>query len=497
MNPEFDEVLLTAYLDNEVTEAERARVEEQLRASEASRLLLEELRSVRTLVEQLHLSQPSRNFQIGPWNENNETSQTSPVGLNIDGSHWKISYQRLASIAALIAIAICASVLLLGPNRNSISRLESTDTDASSTRTLSLQAENKDLPSMEKNNADTAVSRSRGADGASFDTSQTGLAIEDSPVGIPGAFGGPVRSAPLAKHKASPSETNDVELVPAPVVVDPLINPALGLSNPADPLQRLQRLEPSTKLLLESLFEKQASGNNEWESLDSLRTQDSFFRSNGRSEDFVQRSDAMHSTSDESIARFSFRYKPTTELELALAEKLHDKDAKITSAAKPTNENGLTDGVVDSKLKEVDVQRKNLSLKTAEDTLIVEFQIPREDWENGAKRLRDLGVEVPLELPESEYLDFVATTKEAAKDEAPESLSNAPVTRLQVDAKDTGSRELSRWKLQRPEQLGRAKLELRTMRKSELEKEAVPETNGREWNGAYATVRIRVRAIKK
>ena len=33
MNPEFDEVLLTAYLDNEVTDSERMKVEEQLRAS--------------------------------------------------------------------------------------------------------------------------------------------------------------------------------------------------------------------------------------------------------------------------------------------------------------------------------------------------------------------------------------------------------------------------------------------------------------------------------
>jgi len=38
----------------------------------------------------------------------------------------------------------------------------------------------------------------------------------------------------------------------------------------------------------------------------------------------------------------------------------------------------------------------------------MEFQIPSEDWTAGAKRLRQLGVDVPLELPSEDVLEFAA-----------------------------------------------------------------------------------------
>ncbi len=480
MNPEFDDVLLTAYLDNEVTEAERARVEVQLRASESSRLLLEDLRSVRKLVERLHLSQPSRNFQTGPWNEKKATNQSSPVVLNMGGSEWKFSSQRLASIAALIAIAVCTGVLLLGPNRNSISRLDRSSSDVSS---------------LGKSDADVELFRPQGGAGARLDNLQTGRATEDAPVDSPGAVGD--SGAALAKQKDFRLEKKDVELIPAPVVVDPSNNLALGLPKPEEPLQRSQRAEPSAKSLLESLFERQTAGSSEWEVLDSLRTQDSYSFQNDQSADFVQQNGATRSTGDESITRFSFRYKPTTEPEMTLAEKRHDKDASISPAVKTKDENVLMDSVMESKQIESEAKRRALSSQSTSNTLIVEFQIPSEDWENGAKRLRDLGVEVPLELPESVYLDFVASPTEAAKEVVLESDTNAPVNRLRVAPKVSGSRELSRWIFQRPEQLGRVELELRPMRESDTNKEAEPTKSGSEWNKANSSVRIRVHAIKK
>ena len=129
MNPQFDEVLLTAYLDNEVTDEERASVEEQLQSSEAARKLLEELRFVRNLVSQLHLSQPAGRFQKGPWNEPPLTEindfslsmGTPKVVLNETRWYQWMPIRRLASLAALIAVAVCSSVLLWGPNTQSVS----------------------------------------------------------------------------------------------------------------------------------------------------------------------------------------------------------------------------------------------------------------------------------------------------------------------------------------------------------------------------------------
>jgi anti-sigma factor RsiW len=42
---EFDDELLSAYLDNEVTAAERALVEERLRTDERARQVLDDLRT--------------------------------------------------------------------------------------------------------------------------------------------------------------------------------------------------------------------------------------------------------------------------------------------------------------------------------------------------------------------------------------------------------------------------------------------------------------------
>ena len=139
MSPQFDEVLLTAYLDNEVTDEERARVEVELQKSETSRKLLEELRSVRDLVVQLHISQPTRRFEQGPWNATalpEVNAAPSPIDapkVVLNEARWyrKIPFQRLASIAALIAIAVCASVLLKAPSNKSISHSEGAKTDKS------------------------------------------------------------------------------------------------------------------------------------------------------------------------------------------------------------------------------------------------------------------------------------------------------------------------------------------------------------------------------
>ena len=125
MTPEFDEVLLTAYLDDEVTDVERAAVEQQLQNSESARKLLEELKSIRNMVTQLHLSQPIRNLQKGAWST---TSETRRVALQTSESskHGRQTVQRLASIAAMIAIVACTTVLLMEPNRKDISRVDST-----------------------------------------------------------------------------------------------------------------------------------------------------------------------------------------------------------------------------------------------------------------------------------------------------------------------------------------------------------------------------------
>ena len=400
MNPEFDEVLLTAYLDNEVTEAERAKVEQQLRASESSRMLLEELRSVRTLVAQLHLSQSSRNFQVGPWNETNSSNQASSVVLNDPGSKWNMSYQKLASIAALIAIVVCTSVLFLGPYRNSISHRstgtnaardekpidlaikESVPTDqetvelvirpgiASPSRTLSLPLGNEGLPRLEKNAADVSLPMSRGTAGAGFDNPQMGLAVNDS---TKGGLGGGGSNAPLAKRKSAESENRMIESPPAPMLVDPA-NLGLELSKAE---AQVQQTEPSAQLFFDSLFAMPSKDRGEWEAVDSKSNRDSYFFQKGQLADVLKRQAGELSPNDESIARLSFRYKNTQEQEKVLNEKGGQ------SAATPSDY-----VLTENKPTEDPIQTEADEKKSALVPILLEFQIPSEEWQNGAKQLR-------------------------------------------------------------------------------------------------------------
>lgn len=112
---EFDESLLTAYLDNEVTEAERVLVEQQLERSEAARKLLEELQSVRAMVRQLHLQSPAKSFSKGPWSgaADAELKNAAVGGADLpkvtlvnpsSSTHW--NWQQWASLAALLLIGL-------------------------------------------------------------------------------------------------------------------------------------------------------------------------------------------------------------------------------------------------------------------------------------------------------------------------------------------------------------------------------------------------------
>ena len=128
MKTPFEDVLLTAYLDNELTELERRTVEEQLVLSEESRNLLAELASIRDRVKLLHTVKSERSFRAGPWSQSSLTQAeatdrlhpTSSV-LESSGNAWNWTWQQLVSIAALLAIAACSSLLWMRSNESASS----------------------------------------------------------------------------------------------------------------------------------------------------------------------------------------------------------------------------------------------------------------------------------------------------------------------------------------------------------------------------------------
>lgn len=96
--PQFDESLLTAYLDNELNEAERLMVEDVLSRSEEARMLLDELQRIRTLVSGLRSIPLTRSFAHGPWNQI-ETNDSSLADMATAANNEKAKHEEFAICA--------------------------------------------------------------------------------------------------------------------------------------------------------------------------------------------------------------------------------------------------------------------------------------------------------------------------------------------------------------------------------------------------------------
>ena len=332
MNPQFDEVLLTAYLDNEVTDEERASVEKQLQSSEASRKLLEELRSVRNLVAQLHLSQPARRFQQGPWNEpvlpevNDVTRSVGTPRVVLKETRWyqRMPLQRLASLAALFAIAVCASVFLMGPNTKSVSRIS----ESGKTETAS----------------DAKVDPSR---------------------------------------SLSPAMSNTGRAAGSKSGVD-------GLADDVQPVV----------------------------------------------ENFVKLDSSGMPGSNEFKKEIFFRYRANTI----------DQHSGIAFAEKAVD-NPIKESLGKSSSLGAEKQRVEAAEEIEKGSMLVEFQIPIENWELGAQQLRKLGMDLPGKLPEVEYLEFTAIPIAGTNGDFffNAEASELPIDRFVVDVKSAKDVLLSHW----------------------------------------------------
>ncbi|HET6881877.1 MAG TPA: zf-HC2 domain-containing protein [Pirellulales bacterium] len=123
--PDFDEELLSAYLDGEASAAERARVEAWLAEQPESRQLLEELRSLKTSLERLPrtrlphdfaddvLRQAEREVLTGRSEDNGDTRQSVERAERQSGFSW----QRLKRPVAWASLTLAAGLLLMVVDR--------------------------------------------------------------------------------------------------------------------------------------------------------------------------------------------------------------------------------------------------------------------------------------------------------------------------------------------------------------------------------------------
>jgi hypothetical protein len=111
----FDEVLLSAYLDQELEPSERFKVERELDKSPELRTLFAELSQIRNLVAACNIPLESESKIIsGPWESNNSTTIVSPTTLDSSHSAWTKNWPRLASLAAAITLLLgLGSIVIL------------------------------------------------------------------------------------------------------------------------------------------------------------------------------------------------------------------------------------------------------------------------------------------------------------------------------------------------------------------------------------------------
>ena len=111
----FDEVLLSAYLDQELEPSERLKVERELDKSPELRTLFAELSQIRNLVAACNIPLESESKTIsGPWESNNSTTIVSPTTLDSSHSAWTKNWPRLASLAAAITLLLgLGSIVIL------------------------------------------------------------------------------------------------------------------------------------------------------------------------------------------------------------------------------------------------------------------------------------------------------------------------------------------------------------------------------------------------
>ena len=111
----FDEVLLSAYLDQELEPSERLKVERELDKSPELRTLFAELSQIRNLVAACNIPLESESKTIsGPWESNNSTKIVSPTTLDSSHSAWTKSWRPLASLAAAAALMMgLGSIVIL------------------------------------------------------------------------------------------------------------------------------------------------------------------------------------------------------------------------------------------------------------------------------------------------------------------------------------------------------------------------------------------------
>ena len=337
-NEPFDESLLSAYLDNELSDAERLLVETKLASDASLRKLLSELASIRTWVAETSRETTTVTNWNGPWNAANLDSsglheplpkpEPTPMPHLPQHASWMWTNARwVASLAALILVLLTTGYLWNGGGGERQNRIsKSTESHAESSA-----------------NADAFKEQ----------------------------------NAPSDQASAGLAPTDPMQQPAAPMAAEPML--AAASDEPVQALRQNVTLNLQDKLLKE-LGNDQALG------------------------DVIQKAlDAGLSTNQQSSAQMTALQ--ATALQSNLLQALQD-----FIPIQPPQAGSV---LADSPAKETEVSAE---VSAEVGAIVIELLIPKDNWEEGAKRLLELGVPVSTQLPSAELLEYnfvTASTKDS------------------------------------------------------------------------------------
>ena len=403
----FDETLLSAYLDNELTSTERTAVEEHLKSSADLRKLLEELQSIRAMVRHLHEQAPRRSFVDGPWNSSSndegtssELTQPKPLSVSIAAKNQEHSWswQQLASLAAMLVVALGIGSLWFA----SWSRRTSGN--------LGYVPENQSKPADQGRSDENVSDKKAGTERMQVETLELKA---KSP--LPAAPAGPDAMLPPSNLSMPPSQP------PAPVDPEQITlqrNETVGpreapsQARGADKENQSRGLKTNLEFSLDNLIRDTSSSD----ALESWKppVDSTWAFVPVQPDDSLKDSKESEGEPARPIVIRYVRRPPEqsneTNREPQEAQKLSERDASTSN--QPMVIEGLPDEAMKIELESLGFGNAKNDSSVDEthfpESLVVEFQIPKHDWELGARELQRLGVQVPDTSPEESILDFEA-----------------------------------------------------------------------------------------
>jgi len=383
----FDETLLTAFLDNELTSSDRSFVSSRLENSAELQKLLQEMQSIRKLVSNLQSIRTSRSSLDGPWNgqapHSVVDSSTPEHVTSIAKPQWKhqvktrsVSWHWIASLAAVFLIGVTGCLLFFNRFEKQFATLS------------------RNVPNNPLNQKPKSFSTEEFSNGSIAESNLEALdRYQDSP-----------KAVELTEESSTGIAENSLSREMAEI--DRSTGFGLGLPDSSSGL--------ATDLLFGDKGENAPSPRSMERKVGEWKSE--LYESGAKPLQLATRIEDWLENIETEYAIDGFVTLPqNSKIPNQLPSQAGVQYLFVPSQAPPFASFGFVtnQSVVQQQLQLNQVAKMETFDQAVEQpgshAKVIEFQILKSEWMLGASKLQTLGVLVPTALPNNDTLNFVAT----------------------------------------------------------------------------------------